>query len=221
MIDQLEKKQLIQPGERRNEVKNQVLFMLESAAKANGRITADALFLKRLGIEYLPLMYIIQSAVLAAVSLVYAAFADRIPAERFFRALFVTLATLVLASWFAMSTNNSLVYPAYYLLYEIASEVLLVHAALYMNQNMTTLQAKRLAPLVYAGAQTGTIIGGLILVVAAEAIGTRNLLLAWCILLASGAAFITLRHRKYGTSTHFRTPKKSQNLLNFEIFSLQ
>lgn len=213
MIDQLEKKLLIQPGERRNVVYFLVFFMLVSAGMAIGRSTADALFLKRLGIEYLPLMYIIQSAVLAAVSLVYAAFADRIPAERFFRALFVTLATLVLASWFAMSTNNSLVYPAYYLLYEIASEVLLVHAALYMNQNMTTLQAKRLAPLVYAGAQTGTIIGGLVLVVAAEAIGTRNLLLAWCILLASGAAFITLRHRKYGTSTHFRTPKKSQNLL--------
>ena len=62
-------------------------------------------------------------------------------------------------------SDSTLVYPVYYLIYEVSSEVLLVHAALYMNQNMTTLQAKRLAPLVYAGAQIGTIIGGLTLVI--------------------------------------------------------
>jgi len=215
MINQLERKLLIQPGERGNVLYFLFFFMLVSAGMAIGRGTADALFLKRLGIEYLPLMYIVQSILLAAVSLVYAAFADRIPAEKFFRALFATLIVLVLASWFAMSaSNNILIYPAYYLIYEVASEVLLVHAALYMNQNMNTMQAKRLTPLIYAGAQLGTIAGGLLLVVAAPAFGTQNLLLLWCGLLVTGVVVLIVRHKHHGASTHFRAPKKSQNLLH-------
>ncbi|MGB5306915.1 MAG: hypothetical protein WBO57_11810, partial [Gammaproteobacteria bacterium] len=189
-------------------------FLLVSAGMAIGRSTADALFLKRLGIEYLPLMYMAQSLLLAAVSLVYVAFADRIPAEKFFRVLFAALFVLVLASWFVMSaTDSTLVYPFYYLVYEVASELLLVHAALYMNQNMNTLQAKRLMPLLYAGAQVGSITGGLLLVAAAPVFGTRNLLLLWCALLVTGFVLLRVRHRRHGTSTHFRAPKKSRNLL--------
>ena len=213
MLDQLDRKLLIQPGERGNVMYFLFFFMLVSAGMAIGRSTADALFLKRLGIEYLPLMYIIQSMMLAAVSMVYAAFADRIPAEKFFRALFTVLIVLILASWFAMSASNTLIYPAYYLIYEVASEVLLVHAALYMNQNMNTLQAKRLTPLIYAGAQIGTITGGLLLVVAAPALGIRNLLLLWAGLLVLAYIVILIRHQRHGASTHFRTPKKSQHLL--------
>ncbi|MDH3934408.1 MAG: hypothetical protein OEU62_04530, partial [Gammaproteobacteria bacterium] len=61
MLEQLDKKLLIQPGERGNVLYFLLFFMLVSAGMAIGRSTADALFLKRLGIEYLPLMYIIQS----------------------------------------------------------------------------------------------------------------------------------------------------------------
>ena len=214
MLEQLDKKLLIQQGERGNVLYFLFFFMLVSAGMSIGRGTADALFLKRLGIEYLPLMYIIQSVLLAAVSLVYTAFADRIPAEKFFRVVFAVLIVLVLGSWFAMSAGSStLIYPAYYLVYEVASEVLLVHSAFYMSQNMNTLQAKRLTPLIYAGAQIGTISGGLLLVVATPVFGTQNLLLLWCAILVAGIAIIMIRHKRYGASTHFRAPKKSQNLL--------
>ncbi len=82
---------LIREGERSNVLYILFLFMLISTGMAIGRGTADALFLKRLGIEYLPLMYIFQGLLLAGVGIVYAAFADRIPAEKFFRALFAAL----------------------------------------------------------------------------------------------------------------------------------
>ncbi len=214
MIEKIEKLLLIRSGERANMLYFLSFFLLVSAGMAIGRSTADALFLKRLGIEYLPLMYMAQSLLLAAVSLVYVAFADRIPAEKFFRVLFAALFVLVLASWFVMSaTDSTLVYPFYYLVYEVASELLLVHAALYMNQNMNTLQAKRLMPLLYAGAQVGSITGGLLLVAAAPVFGTRNLLLLWCALLVTGFVLLRVRHRRHGTSTHFRAPKKSRNLL--------
>ena len=107
-------------------------FLLVSAGMAVGRSTADAMFFKRFGIEYLPVMYIIQSFTLATVSTLYAAFADRVPAESFFKALFGVLILLVGASWLILAnTASSLIYPVYYLVYVVASELLLVHAALY------------------------------------------------------------------------------------------
>ena len=92
----IEKRLLIHAGERGNVLYFLLFFLLVSAGMAIGRSSADALFFKRVGIEYLPLMYIIQSMLLAAVSLVYTAFADLIPAERFFRNLFGVLIVLVL-----------------------------------------------------------------------------------------------------------------------------
>jgi hypothetical protein len=209
LISRIENLFLIREGERDNVAYFLLFFLLVSAGMAVGRGTADALFLKRLGIEYLPVMYMVQSLLLAIVSITYAAYADRIPAEKFFRLLFMILGTTVLGCWLLISTTGSdLIYPVYYLVYEVASEVLLVHAALYMSQNMHTLQAKRLSPLFYAGAQAGTVLGGLLLVFGAPRLGTQNLLLAWCALLLAGLAVITLRHRRQGASKYFRMPQK-------------
>ena len=83
MITRIEKLLLIREGERDNVVYFLLFFLLVSAGMAVGRGTADALFLKRLGIEYLPVMYMVQSLLLAAVSITYAAYADRIPAESY------------------------------------------------------------------------------------------------------------------------------------------
>jgi len=205
---------LVHEGESGNVLYFLFFFMIVSAGMAIGRGTADALFFKRFGIEYLPVMYIVQSLLLAMVSTLYAAFADRVPAESFFRALLGILAALVAASWLVISLGNwTFIYPAYYLVYEVASELLLVHSALYMNQNMNILQAKRLSPLVYAGAQAGTIAGGMLLALFAPAIGTQNLLMIWCMLLVTGIAAVALHHRRHGASVHFRAHARSRSLL--------
>lgn len=222
MLRRIEKQLLIQEGEAGTVAYFLGLFLLISIGMAIGRGTADALFLKRIGFEYLPLLYMVQSLMLAIVSLGYAAFADRLIAEKFFRIIFSVLALLVLASWLVIALSGStLVYPFYYLTYEVASEVLLVHAALYMGQNMTTLQAKRLAPLVYAGSQTGVIMGGLLLALAAPAIGTYNLLIIWCIMLITSMLLITAWHRRKGPSSHFRAPRRSRHLLRESVNQVQ
>lgn len=206
---------LIREGERSNVLYFLSFFILISAGMAIGRSTADALFLKRMGIEFLPVMYIIQSVLLSVVSMVYAAFADRIPAESFFRALFSILVLLIFASWLTMSmTTSTFAYPVYYLIYELASELLMVHAAFYMNQNMNTLQAKRLTPLVFAGAQVGTISGGMLLVVTAPVVGIQNMLLVWCSLLLVSSILIMARHRRHGRSANFRTQRKTHHILD-------
>lgn len=201
---------LIQPGEAGKVAYFLLFFLLVSTGMAIGSGTAHALFLKRVGIEYLPLMYMAQSVVLALVSLCYAAVADRLPAERIFLVLFVVLLGLVSACWLLIQVSGvPAVFPLYYLVYDVASEVLLVHTALYLNQNMNTLQAKRLAPLIYAGAQAGNIAGGVLLATATPFVGAENMLLAWNLLLATSVLALYLWHRRHGTSSHYRAPRRS------------
>lgn len=218
MINQLRHLLLVQDGEGRKVAYFFAFFMLVSAGMAIGRGTADAMFLKRLGIEYLPLMYMVQSVVLSVVCLAYTAFADRIIAEKFFRTIFLVLVLLVFGAWLSMTlTSSRLTYPAYYLIYEVASEVLLVHAALYMNQNMTTLQAKRLTPLFFGGAQAGTIVGGLLLAFAAPVTGPKNILIVWCLLLLVCTVLLVAWHRKHGPSKYYSAPSRSRHIVNESV----
>ena len=190
------------------------LLLIIGCGMALGRATANALFLKQVGVDYLPLVYIAQGGACFVISLLYAGVADLISAERFFRILFAALATTVLLFWLLIRLSaNPLLFPTYFLFYEVVSEVLLIHSALYLNQNLNTLQAKRLSPIIFSGLQIGTILGGLFLTAYAHMLGTRNLLTVWVALLLMALLMIALRHRHKGPSPYFRAARKSTNKL--------
>ena len=190
------------------------VFIIMGIGMALGRGTTDALFFTRFGIEYLPLMYVLLGVLLASVSTLYAAFVDRMPAERFFKVIYGVLATVLAANWAVMAFfETSLIYPVYFLVYEIASELLLVHSALYLAQNLDTLQAKRLTPLIFAGLQIGKLAGGLLLAVTARHLDLHNVLLLWSALLLLGVIQITWWHKRSGQSTYFRAPRRERNPL--------
>ena len=195
-----------------------MFFLVLGGGMAIGRGTTDALFFKRYGIEYLPVMYILLGFLLFLTSTVYAAFADRLPPEKFFRILNIVLILLLLGAWISMSFfSYEHIYPIYFLIYEIASEVLVIHATLYLAQNMDAVQAKRLTPIILAGAQVGTIIGGLFLALSASQLGVQNLLIVWCVLLGISIFMITRHHRKTGYSLYFRHPRKNANKLKQSV----
>lgn len=181
------------------------LYFLIGCGMALGRGTADALFFKRYGIEYLPVMYIIVSLLLCLTSVAYAAFADRIPSERFFNILFVSLIGLLLCNWSLITfSETTLSYPVYFVIYEIASELLAVHAAHYLSQNFDILQVKRLSPLIMAGTQFGVMTGGIFLASASHSISVQNFLVFWSLLLVASLLLISVWHRMHGTSPYFR-----------------
>ena len=65
-------------------------------------------------------MYLILSVALCFFSVIYATVADRFPAEKIFRYLFITLSVMLIANWALMSFSDlDVVYPIYFLLYEI------------------------------------------------------------------------------------------------------
>jgi hypothetical protein len=189
-----------------------LLFVLIGTGLALGRGTTDALFFKRYGIEYLPIMYLILSVALCFFSIIYATVADRFPAEKIFRYLFITLCGMLVVNWVMMSfTDLDIVYPIYFLLYEIASEIFIIHAAHYLSQNFLLVQSKRLTPLIMAGTQVGIILGGIFLANISHFIGIQNILLIWCLIMTMSTALLYQWHKVYGTSLYFRPSPKSAN----------
>ena len=218
MLNRLFATLLIRPGEGAQVGYFFALFVTIGVGMALGRGTTDALFFKRYGIEYLPVMYVLVSVLLMGVSLIYAAFVDLIPSERFFRILLGTLAGLLALNWAAITFGGSdLVYPAYFLLYEVASELLLIHGALYLGQNLVQTQSKRLVPVILAGHTIGVIAGGLFLAFASKALGVQNVLLIWAALLGTSFALLTLWHRRRGVSPYFRAPRKERSRLRQSV----
>jgi len=180
MLDRISDLLLVHKEERRQLSYLLIVFALMGAGMALGRGTADALFFKRYGIEYLPVMFILLGVLLSTISVLYAAFVDALSSERFFKIIFAVLIALLLGNWLMISLGVSdMVYPAYFLLYEIASELLLVHSALYLGQNLLQTQSKRLMPIILAGSQVGVIIGGLFLAGMSRTLGIQNMLLVW------------------------------------------
>ena len=188
------------------------LFLVISAGLAIGRGTADALFLKRFGIQYLPYMYLGLGVLMCIVSTVYAAYADRLAPERTFYILLSALAVMLVGNWYLMISNvESVAYPLYYLMFEISSELLVMHASLYFSANFDNEQSKRLLPMTMAGLQLGEVAGGLILTMT-SLIGVQGLVLVWSGLAATAVVLVVMRHRSVGVSPFFAPGRRGGGL---------
>ena len=151
---------LVKQEESRIFIYNLLLFVCIGFGLALGRGSADALLFKRYGIEYLPIVYIFSAIVLSISCIFYSSFVDRLSSERFFKYLLGILASSLLIIGVLMRlVAPDWIYPIYYIIYEVASELLLIHAGLYLNQNLDPIQAKRLVPLIFGGLQIGVILG--------------------------------------------------------------
>ncbi|MGD8999268.1 MAG: hypothetical protein PVF75_02550 [Granulosicoccaceae bacterium] len=205
---------LVRKQERPDVLYFAVFYLLLGCGMALGRGTADALFFKRYGIEYLPVMFLFVSVLMMLMSTAYAAYADRFPPERLFKILFVVLVGILSANWALMVfTDWRQAYPLYFLVYEVASELLIIHAALYIGRNLNTQQLKRLSPLIFASAQVGTLIGGMLLATASPLLGVQNILVIWVGLLALSLTLLFIRHTRLGTSPYFRHSRKGSGQL--------
>ena len=179
-------------------------FFIVGCGLATGKASAEALFFKRYGIEYLPFMYLALGILLAFVSLVYASFADQIAAEKFFIYLFIILAGTLFLCWFFINQlEASSIYPVYFLVYEVASELIILHSAIYISQNFDSFKSKRLSPVILSGSLFGMITGGILVAIIAPVIGTENIILGWLILLSITIILITSWHVFNGRSKYF------------------
>lgn len=198
------------------------IFMLTiGIGLAIGRASSDSLFLSRYGVEYLPVIYIVFAPLLAFVSIFYAALVDNFPPEKFFNIILVGLILSVFLSWLMMSqTDSELIYPFYFIIHKISSELLVVHGSLYLVHNFNTLQAKRLFPLIFTGEQLGCIIGGGLVSASTSIIETVHLPLLWILLMFLGLFQLYFWHNRMGVSPYYQNIKQSGSKLKVAVQSV-
>lgn len=217
-MNPLSKLFLLKPGEQQLAGYFGAVFLLIGVAIAVLRGSADALFFKRYGIEYLPLAYAGVGVLLAFVSIAYAAFVDRAAAERSLRVMLTVQVAVIAGLWAVIRfTTVQAVYPTYYVFYVIVSEVVYMHIMLYLSHNLEMDQMKRLAPLAFAGYTLGNVAGGLTVAVAAPLVGVPDLL--WIALAATGAVLVIAerRHARIGVSPYFQPGRRRPDALRASL----
>lgn len=186
------------------------LFLLLGAGFALGRGSAGTLFLQRFGVEYLPQALVALGAGIAISFFAYAAIADRMRPDRLLVLVVGLLLAVLLPLWLVMGwTSVDLSYPAYFVLFHVVSEILLLQATLYFGMSFDASQSKRLLPVALAGLQGGEMCGGLALTAMASAVPMQHLAALWGLLAAAAAALVLSRHRGGRHAPHASPARKS------------
>jgi len=197
--------------------------MLVGGGLAIGRGSSDALFFKRFGTQYLPHMFFATSFLLVLASLVYAQVADKWQPGKVLLAMSAAIAGLLVSNWLLMQFGSSpYAFVAYFLVYAVASEILLVHFSYYAGNFFDVRQAKRLSPLVNAASRLGAVIGGLMLGGLVQVWPATSLALVWMAsLLLIVATVLWKARRSEGilSGPKIRSGQRNNGMLNALFFA--
>ncbi len=207
MIETLSRWLNIREHERQSVIYFSLLALLTGVGFALGSVSADTLFFKRYGTDYLPVMYVVLGGALVFVSLFYAAYADRLASERLAVIVMSMVSVLLVVCWWLIADGDTPeAYPVYFLLYKLSSELLEVHLALYLSQNFDSQQSKRIFPVLFGAMESGRVFGSALLAAIAKPIGIGNVPLLWFFIIAASLVLVVRHHRHVGVSPFFRPP---------------
>jgi hypothetical protein len=163
-----------------------LLFLIRSSGIIFNNF-AETAFLKRYGVEYLPIVYMLNSIATFIIMGVLAGIMARLPGARLLSYLLVFCGTSVAGLRFIIPFGFDLIYPILFLLkaqYEILLGLLFWNLA---NDLFNTRQSKRLFPLITAGGVVGDIIGSFGTPIIAKIISLDNLMLIYLVTTMLGA----------------------------------
>ena len=160
---------------------------------------AETAFLKRYGVEYLPIVYMLNAIALFFIMGAMTGIMVRVPGTRILSYLFVFCGVSVAGIRFLIPFNIDLIYPALFMLkaqYEALLGLLFWNLA---NDLFNTRQSKRLFSLITAGGVIGSIIGSFGTPFLAKAITLDNLLLFYLGTTLVGAVVVKRIGKDYPT----------------------
>ena len=160
---------------------------------------AETTFLKRYGVEYMPIVNMINAVVTFFVMGVMTGFMTRLPGARLLSRLFVFCGLSVAVIRAIIPLGIDLVYPALFMLksqYEVLLALLFWNLA---NDLFNTRQSKRLFPLITAGGVIGQILGSFSTPWVARWMHLDNLLLVYLATTLAGAWAVKAMGRRYPT----------------------
>jgi TLC ATP/ADP transporter len=175
------------------------LYFLVSSSNVILNNYAETAFLKRYGVEYLPIVYMLNSIALFLIMGALTGIMVRVPGARILAYLFVFCGVSVAGIRFLIPFNIDLIYPALFMLkaqYEALLGLLFWNLA---NDLFNTRQSKRLFSLITAGGVIGSIIGSFGTPFLAKAITLDNLLLFYLGTTLVGAVVVKRMEKDYPT----------------------
>jgi len=179
---------------------------------------AETAFLKRYGVEYLPIVYMLNSIALFLIMGAMTGIMVKVPGARILFYLFVFCGVSVAGIRFLIPFNIDLIYPALFMLkaqYEALLGLLFWNLA---NDLFNTRQSKRLFSLITAGGVIGSIIGSFGTPFLAKAITLDNLLLFYLGTTLVGAVVVKRMEKGYPillfSDKKSKTSKTRSNLIS-------
>ena len=170
------------------------MFLL-IAAYVVMKAARDSLFLYKLGVAQLPLVYILVAIFSGTVAWLYARFFRRVPISVQLHTTFFAGGAVLLAFWLALSSEAPWLYYALYLWASGYGLLTVAQTWLFANQVFTTREAKRLFGVIGAGAILGGTLGGLLTTALATVVGTEGLLVVAAVGYAACSGAIALLDR--------------------------
>ena len=152
------------------------LYLLFSGATQIGDGVTQTLFLKRIGVEYLPVMFAIKAALDVVVALIYVPLAARLGHPVTLTLALALSGAGLLLLWLPACQGSEWAYPALYAWNEAGATVLKIHWGVLLLDCFNEVDARRAFPVVYTGARVGAVLGGLLLTSLARPLGAANLL---------------------------------------------
>jgi hypothetical protein len=160
---------------------------------------AETAFLKRYGVEYMPVVNMINAVVTFFVMGVMTGFMTRLPGARLLARLFVFCGLSMAAIRMTIPLGVDLIYPLLFMLksqYEVLLALLFWNLA---NDLFNTRQSKRLFPLITAGGVIGQILGSFATPFVARWLHLDNLLIVYTATTLAGAWVVQTMGRRYPT----------------------
>jgi hypothetical protein len=160
---------------------------------------AETAFLKRYGVEYLPIVNVVNSISTFFIMAFLTGLMQRVPGSRMLGNTLLFCGVSVGALRFVVPLGYDIIYPVLYILkaqFEVLLALIFWNLA---NDLFNTRQSKRLFPLITAGGVVGGIIGSFATPPLAKAITMDNLMFAYLITTCLGAFMVRRMGKQFPT----------------------
>ena len=168
-----------------------LVMLLLTMGGSIGSPGINALFLARVGVEFLPYMFIALAGLTVVTTLALTALLGRLPKKRLYLILPVVLGLSQVVARYLIGLDLEWIYPALWLAMYLYWTLQFLVAWGLASMVFDTRQAKRLFPLLAAAGILGTTIGGFATKPLVDAVGAENLIIGWA--LAFFAATFVIR----------------------------
>jgi CRP-like cAMP-binding protein/HEAT repeat protein len=183
-----------QPGEGRKLAVLYLLGFVVATSLVWGSAIGRGLFLKEVGIQWLPLMFIFDALLTLPVILVYTAFVDRVSNGRLLAAIFGGVGLILLAGWGLLVLDQwgvaipyvIAVYALFYLSERVLRSLFAIHVWTFFMDYYDIRAAKRALPVLGSTSRVAGILAGSLVAVMAGFLSAQNLVLAWVAVLGVG-----------------------------------